>query len=93
MATDTSPSDIAASIWQRVLRFDGKPSATAARALLKLQFADSDRQRMRELSAKARAGALTEAEECEADAYERLGCLLDVLHSHARQAIKPPRAA
>lgn len=93
MATDTTAADITANIWERVLRFEERPSAAAARALLKLQFADSDRERMRELSAKARAGRLTAAEEDEAETYERLGCLLDVLHSHARQIIKPSRSA
>ncbi|HET6882857.1 MAG TPA: hypothetical protein VFI31_22000 [Pirellulales bacterium] len=92
MATDIE-SDIAASIWERVIRFEGEPSATAARALLKMQFPESDRQRMRELAAKARAGTLTATEERETEAYERLGCLLDIIHSQARVALKHHRAA
>ena len=92
MATDIE-SDIAASIWERVIRFEGEPSTTAARELMKMQFPESDRQRMRELAAKARAGTLTATEEHETEAYERLGCLLDIIHSQARLALKHQRAA
>lgn len=93
MVTNIKNDDVAAAIWDRVIRFTQKPSATAARELLKLQFPEHDRQRMRELAAKARAGALTATEERETDAYERLGCLLDVIHSHARSTLKPQRSA
>ncbi len=71
---------------------DGELSATQARALLKLTFSPRDHDRMRELSAKARAGTLTAQEQVDIDAYERLGCLLDILHSKARRALqKKPR--
>ncbi len=43
---------------------------------------------MRELSAKARAGTLTPAEDEKMDAYERAGALLSILKSKARQALK-----
>lgn len=87
MATDIETTDIVSTIWERVLRFENGLSATGARELLKLHFPEDDRQRMSDLAAKARAGRLTAAEERETEAYERLGCLLDVLHSHARRAI------
>jgi len=93
MATATIQPSVDAAIWERVIRFGKPPSQTAARALLDLQFAEPDRQRMRELSAKARAGTLTADEELESDAYERLGCVLDILHSQARRTIKPRRTA
>jgi hypothetical protein len=48
---------------------------------------------MRQLSAKARAGSLSQREEKEIDAYERLGCLLDILHSKARQSLNKGRTA
>lgn len=92
MATAIPTTDDAA-IWERVIRFEEEPSPTAARALLKLQFAESDQLRMHELAAKARAGALTSEEERLADTYERLGCLLDILHSKARRVLKRPRKA
>jgi hypothetical protein len=63
------------------------PTPTAARALLKLQFSPDDVRRMHELSAKARAGALGEGEREEIDTFDRLGCLLDILHSRARRVL------
>jgi hypothetical protein len=82
-----------AAIWERVVEFDTPPSPAAARALLKLQFPESDRQRMKKLAARARAGKLSPPEESEALAYERLGCLLDILHSQARRVLNRRRTA
>ncbi|MBI1900281.1 MAG: hypothetical protein HYS13_04085 [Planctomycetia bacterium] len=93
MATNTLQAPADASIWQRVIRFKKGPSPAAARALLELEFSESDRRRMRELAAKARAGTLSTSEEQEAETYERLGCLLDVLHSKARRVLKRRRKA
>lgn len=87
MATDLDATDIAAAIWDRVIRFQVEPSPTAARAILKLRFPDSDQERMSELAAKARRGSLSADEQRESDTYERLGCLLDVLHSQARRVL------
>lgn len=83
----------AAAIWERVVDFQGKLSPTAARALLRLQFSEGDHARIHELSVKARAGLLSSDEEAELDAFERLGCLLDILHSKARLALKRRRVA
>jgi hypothetical protein len=66
---------------------------TAARALLKLRFSAADHNRMSELSAKARAGRLTSGEQLQMDTFEQLGCLLDILHSKARRALKNRRTA
>jgi hypothetical protein len=78
----------ATAIWDRVIQFDGDLSPAAARSLLKLRFSAPDQDRMRELAAKARAGTLSPQEQVEIDTYERLGCLLDILHSKARRALK-----
>lgn len=64
-----------------------------ARALLELRFSEDDRKRLRELAHKARNGTLTPDEEREADTYERLGCLLDILHSKARRVLKRSRTS
>jgi hypothetical protein len=93
MPLPTLARDPSAAIWQRVLRFQDDPSPAVARAFLKMQFADSDKKRMSELSAKARAGTLTAEEERQAEAYEQLGCLLDILHSQARRALKRGKKA
>jgi hypothetical protein len=88
MRTKASPSGEGAVSWQRVIQFAGGLSPTAARALLQFRFSDRARARMDELSTKARAGALTPPEQAELDTFERLGCLLDVVHSKARRALK-----
>jgi len=77
-------------IWQRI-ELEGELCPAAARALLKVHVAHTDVERMHALSAKARAGTLSPREEAEMDAYERLGCLLDILHSKARRALKNQR--
>jgi hypothetical protein len=93
MQTETRTNKKSAAIWERVVQFQEELSATAARALLKVRFSPQDHQRMHELSAKARAGTLTDQEELEIDTYERLGCVLDILHSQARRALKKRRTA
>ena len=96
MKTDTLATDPSAVIWQGVVEFQGALLPSAARALLKLQFSERAHARMDELSRKARAGTLTPQEQAELDTFERLGCLLSILHSKARQALsqkKPKRAS
>ena len=74
-------------------QFQGKLTPAAARSLLKFGFSESDQAAMEELSTKAGAGALTPPEQTELDAYERLDCVLGVIHSRARQrSIKSPSA-
>lgn len=92
MSSETSSLHDAA-IWGRVIQFEGELSATAARVLLKLRFSPRDLDRMRELSRKARTGHLAPEEQQEIDTYERLGCLLDILHSKARRALGKRKTA
>ena len=70
------------------MEFERELSPTAARALLGVRFSAREHATMSELLAKARAGTLTAAEEERLDTYEKLGCLLGILHSKARQALK-----
>ena len=95
MRTDVFISDPSAAIWQRVIEFNGDLSPSAARALLRLRFSERDHALLDELSAKARAEALTPDEQMQLDTFERLGCLLDILHSKARRVLKrkPKRAS
>jgi hypothetical protein len=88
MPVKTIPKNNSAEIWERVIKFDTDLSPTLARALLKLQFSKDDPERMRELSAKARTGRMTASEQLAIDTYERLGCLLHILHSKARSALR-----
>lgn len=81
-----------AAILSRILEPD-KPSRspTAARDLLALDFSPADKERVRELSAKAREGTLTPAEQAETNNYERVGHLLSILQSKARRSLKGRR--
>lgn len=80
------------SILNRILRPEEPTfSPEGAQDILSLGFSDGDKKRMRELSAKARAGTLTVEEDAEAGRYEMLGHLLGILQSKARRSLKNPR--
>jgi hypothetical protein len=81
-------ANLDASIWQRVMDFESKLSATAARALLQIRFSSREDEHMGALLEKARAGSLTPSEEKEMDTYELASSVLGILHSKARQALK-----
>jgi hypothetical protein len=77
------------AIWNRMLEPAGRTlSVAAARSLLKLDFPTADKDRMRTLAARARDGTLTAAERGEIREYERVGNLLALLKSKARQRLK-----
>jgi hypothetical protein len=53
-----------------------------------MEFPPEDKDRMHELAAKAREGTLTLAEQQEIRNYERVGNLLALMKSKARQRLK-----
>ncbi len=71
------------------LFLDGKAALTPPRAryLLDLDFADADKERMRDLAARNGAGRLSAAERQELLGYAKAGCLLGILRSRARRAL------
>jgi hypothetical protein len=77
------------AILSRVLQHD-KPSwsTSTAKAILELDFEETDKERMHELSAKARQGTLTRREQAELDNFERVGHLIGLLRSKARRSLK-----
>jgi hypothetical protein len=91
MKDELFTSETGAAIWEHVVEFQGRLSPAAARGLLQLQFSERDHIRMAELSAKARSGDLSAEEQAELDTFERLGCLLDIVHSKARRVLKDKR--
>jgi hypothetical protein len=95
MKTKPSASTTSVALWQRVVQFSGNLSSAAARALLKFGFSEHDHARMEELATEARTGTLDSSEQTELETFERLGCLLDIVHSQARKALKkkPKRAS
>ena len=88
------PPETEVAVWLRILHPEGKLTPSVARAILRLTFPETERDRMHDLSAKARAGSLTPAEDQQMEAYERAGALLSILKSKARQVLKNvPRSA
>jgi hypothetical protein len=80
------------AIFGRVLEPDQATlDAAAARAILALDFKQTDKDRMRALLAKAKEGTLTADEEVEIDNYERVGHMLSLLKSKARRSLKDRR--
>jgi len=62
--------------------------AAVATELLKWGFPEYDRQRMAELAAKARLGALTAEEQAETEGYERVSSFLGLVKSKARRSLQ-----
>ena len=87
MIAPTANSD-AAILNRLVDTTDDALSPDAARFFLAMRFSDDDVERMNELSEKANAGTLTDAEDAEMTDYERVGHLLGILQSKARKSLK-----
>jgi hypothetical protein len=83
----TAPTEVA--ILGRVLSngAEGLP-ASLARYLLSVGFSEADEVRMLELAARNQGGDLSSEEREELLGYARAGCLLGVLQSIARKALK-----
>jgi hypothetical protein len=77
-----------AAIWERVL-LPAKEDLTKEQAqyFVRLKFPPRDIRRMNALSAKAREGKLSPAEDEELENYIRIGHLLGILQSRARQVL------
>jgi hypothetical protein len=77
------------AIWGRLLG----PASTilspeVARAILQIDFPQSDKDRMHELAKKARQGTLTQQEQDEIDSYGRIGSFLSIMKSKARVVLR-----
>lgn len=83
MSTTTQPHE--ASIFDGL---DAEMSPAAASAILSFGFSSDQQNRMSELAAKARDGAMTSDERAEADSFERVSSLIGMLQSKARIALK-----
>jgi hypothetical protein len=94
MSRTTLSAHSPAAIWERILLPAKEDlSAEQARYFLRLKFPPGDVRRMNALSAKARTGTLTAEEDEELENYIRIGHLLGILQSRARQALKPTNRA
>ena len=94
MKNATAMAGEEAGILQRLIKPETKLPPAAARAFLKLNFDDQDRERMHALAAKNQADELTPQEEAELRSYLHVGLFLDLLHAKARRSLQsPPRRA
>jgi hypothetical protein len=66
---------------------DRELTPETARYWLSMKLPIADEERVDELSAKARAGTLTEEEKRELESYLRVGMLLGLIQSKARQLL------
>jgi hypothetical protein len=83
------PTTTEVAIWDRVL--DIPPAELlpdAARFLLRLDFRESDHERMAELAVRAQSGMLSPQERSDYEDYLRVGNLLALLQSQARMALR-----
>src|SRR5215472_12243261 len=89
MSSQVLTPNTEAAILARVIESDATPiTPEVARYLLSMQLPRADEERVNELSARARAGSLSEAEAQELDSYLHIGRLLAVMQSRARRALK-----
>ena len=78
-----------AAILGRIIEADERElTPDAVHYLLSMRLPASDQERVDELSAKARAGSLSEAEGKELDGYLHVGSLLAAMQSNARRRLK-----
>jgi hypothetical protein len=76
-------------VWERTIRPEvADLSAGAARELLRLRLSEADVTRVRELSEKANAGALSAQEAEEIDYYLSVGRALEFLKAKARLSLR-----
>lgn len=89
MATKTMSENSGTAILARVIAPE-KPtfSNDAAQQILSFDFTESDRKRMNDLAAKARAGTLSEQENQDLDNFLLVGHMLDLMHSKARMSLR-----
>lgn len=85
----THESTSEAAIFGRVLNADPAPlPVSVAQAILAFGFDEADRERMRVLALKAKAGTLTPKEQEAIDNYEKVGHMLSLLKSKARRSLR-----
>jgi hypothetical protein len=89
MSSQVITPNTEAAILARIIQSDERPlMPQAAQYLLSMKLPSGDEDRVNELSAKARAGSLTDAETQELDSYLHIGSLLAVMQSKARRLLK-----
>jgi hypothetical protein len=81
--------NLESTILARVITPDGPTiPPVVALELLKWGFPEADKERMADLAAKARHGALTAEEQIETESYERVSSFLGLVKSVARRSLQ-----
>jgi hypothetical protein len=89
MSSQILAQNTEAAILARVIEADETEiTPEVARYLLSRQLPEADERRVDELSAKARSGSLSAAENAELDSYLHIGSLLGVMQSRARRLLR-----
>jgi hypothetical protein len=89
MATEAVLENPEAALLARAFDAErGDLPAETARLLLKARFPEADMSRMVYLGERAQRGELTAGERREAEAYDRVGLLLELLQSKARRSLE-----
>lgn len=88
-AAQISDAVVFARLWETDR---GQLAPALARHILKLKFSPADQARMHELAVKNQESKLTSAERAELEVYVRVGDLLALLQSKARQRLRKTRA-
>ena len=89
--TTTLSSRSEAAIWERIISPKGPMTPETATHIVRLSMPADDEARMHDLAEKNRRDALTPEEEAELDNYCRVGTLLGILKSRARQILRGHR--
>jgi hypothetical protein len=84
-ASRTSEAAIFARLWETE---NGRLSPELARHVLRLSFSEEDKARLHELAVKNQEGRILHQERDELDSYIKVGDLLAILQSKARQLLK-----
>ena len=95
MSSQVVAPNTEAAILARIIQADERElTPDAARYLLSMRLPSRDEDRVNELSAKARAGSLSQAETQELDSYLHIGFLLGIMQAKARRLLNSePRSA
>ena len=89
MSSQVLTPNTEATILARIIQAEDEDlTPEAAHYWLSRKLPPADEERVNELSAKARAGSLTESEKRELESYLHIGMLLGVVQSKARQLLQ-----
>src|SRR5687768_13859872 len=88
VASTTLDADIFLRLWSRE-----KMTPALARHMLRMSFDENERARMHDLAARNQEGTITTDELAELDQFIRVGTVLSIIQSRARQLLKSKKSS